>query len=288
MIPNAFDYVRPTSVDDAVAALTAGGDEAKIITGGQSLLPLLRVRLANPSVLVDCGRIDQMRGVSDEGGDLVIGAATTHHAVMHDPLVKEHAGLLAAATATVADPQIRHRGTFGGSLAHADPAGDLPAVALALDCVMIAAGPNGRREIPASEFFVDYFTPALEWDEVLVAVRVPKLDAADGWGFHYEKFHRTAQSWAMVGVAAAVQRSNGSIAQARIGLTNMGPTPLRAAATEAALAGASASESAVASAADHAAEGTSPTSELHAKADYREHLARVLTRRAVVAAAGLG
>jgi carbon-monoxide dehydrogenase medium subunit len=288
MIPNAFDYVRPTSVDDAVAALTDGGDEAKIITGGQSLLPLLRIRLANPSVLVDCGRIETMRGVSDEGDSLLIGAATTHHDVMHSPLVKEHAGLLAAATATVADPQIRHRGTFGGSLAHADPAGDLPAVALALDCVMIAVGPNGRREIPAGEFFVDYFTPALEWDEVLVSVRVPKLSPADGWGFHYEKFHRTAQSWAMVGVAAAVRRSNGSVAEARIGLTNMGPTPLRAAATEAALAGASASESAVAAAAQQAAEGTSPTSELHAQADYRAHLARVLTRRAVVAAAGIG
>lgn len=288
MIPNAFDYVRPSSVDDAVAALTDAGDDAKVITGGQSLLPLLRVRLANPSVLVDCGRIEEMRGVSDEGDSLLIGAATTHHAVMHDPLVTEHAGLLAAATATVADPQIRHRGTFGGSLAHADPAGDLPTVALALDCVMIAAGPSGRREIPASEFFVDYFTPALEWDEVLVAVRVPKLSTADGWGFHYEKFHRTAQSWAMVGVAAAVRRSNGSIAQARIGLTNMGPTPLRAAATEAALAGAAATDAAVGAAAAHAAEGTSPTSELHAQADYREHLARVLTKRAVSTAGGVG
>ncbi len=288
MIPNAFDYVRPSSVDDAVAALTDGGDDAKIITGGQSLLPLLRVRLANPSVLVDCGRIEEMRGVSDEGDTLLIGAATTHHDVMSNSLVKEHAGLLAAATATVADPQIRHRGTFGGSLAHADPAGDLPSVALALDCVLVVAGPRGRREIPASEFFVDYFTPALEWDEVLVAVRVPKLEAAAGWGFHYEKFNRTAQSWAMVGVAAAVRRSNGSIAEARIGLTNMGPTPLRASATEAALAGAAASESAVAAAAAHAAERTSPTSELHAQADYREHLARVLTKRAVVAAGGVG
>jgi carbon-monoxide dehydrogenase medium subunit len=288
MIPNAFDYVRPSSVDDAVSALTDGGDDAKVITGGQSLLPLLRVRLANPSVLVDCGRIEEMRGVADEGDSLLIGAATTHHDVMHDPLVRDHAALLAAATATVADPQIRHRGTFGGSLAHADPAGDLPAVALAIDCVMVAVGPNGRREIPAGEFFVDYFTPALEWDEVLVAVRVPKLAAGDGWGFKYEKFHRTAQSWAMVGVAAAVRRSKGSIAEARVGLTNMGPTPLRATATEAALAGAAASAHAVAEAAAHAAEGTSPTSELHAQADYREHLARVLTRRAVLAAAGVG
>ena len=287
MIPASFDYVRPATVDEAVAALAEAGDDAKVITGGQSLLPLLRVRLAAPTLLVDCGRIEAMRGVSDEGSSLLIGAATTHHDVMHDPLVRRHAGLLAAATATVADPQIRHRGTFGGSLAHADPAGDLPSVALALDATMVAAGPSGRREIPAAEFFVDYFTTALEWDEVLVAVRVPKLDTDAGWGFHYEKFNRTAQSWAMVGVAAAVQRSNGSIAQARIGLTNMGPTPLRAAATEAALAGATAAADAVGGAARHAAEGTSPTSELHAQADYREHLARVLTKRAVMAAAGI-
>jgi len=287
MIPNAFDYVRPATVDDAVTALTDGGDDAKIITGGQSLLPLLRVRLANPSVLVDCGRIEEMRGVSDEGSSLLVGAATTHHAVMTDPLVREHAALLAAATATVADPQIRHRGTFGGSLAHADPAGDLPAVALALECVLVVAGPRGRREIPAAEFFVDYFTPALEWDEVLVAVRVPKLDPAAGWGFHYEKFNRTAQSWAMVGVAAAVRRSNGSIAEARIGLTNMGPTPLRATATEQALAGAAASAEAVAEAASHAAEGAEPSSDLNAQADYRERLATVLTRRAVSTAVGL-
>ncbi len=285
MIPASFDYVRPSSVDGAVSALVEAGDEAKVITGGQSLLPLLRVRLAAPSVLVDCGRIEDMRGVSDAGDALLVGAATTHHEVMHDPLVRAHAPLLASATGTVADPQIRHRGTFGGSLAHADPAGDLPAVALALDCVLVAAGPNGRREIPAAEFFVDYFTTALNWDEVLVAIRVPKL--GDGWGYDYQKFHRTAQSWAMVGVAAAVRRSNGSIAQARIALTNMGPTPLRASASEAALAGVSASAAAVADAAAHAAEGTSPTSELHARADYREHLARVLTRRAVLAAAGI-
>jgi len=286
VIPASFDYTRPSSVEEAVSALADAGDDAKVITGGQSLLPLLRVRLAAPSVLVDCGRIEEMRGVSDEGSSLLIGAATTHHDVMHDPLVREHAGLLAAATATVADPQIRHRGTFGGSLAHADPAGDLPTVALALDCTMVVAGRSGRREVAAADFFVDYFTTALEWDEVLVAVRVPKL--GDGWGYRYEKFHRTAQSWAMVGVAAAVRRSNGSIAQARIALTNMGATPLRAASTEAALAGASATTASVADAAQHAAEGTRPTSELHAQADYREHLARVLTKRAVLAAAGIG
>jgi carbon-monoxide dehydrogenase medium subunit len=286
MIPAAFDYVRPTSVADAVAALTDGGDDAKVIAGGQSLLPLLRIRLAAPNVLVDCGRIDEMLGVSDAGDALVIGAATTHHDVLHSALVKEHAPLLAITAATVADPAIRHRGTFGGSLAHADPAGDMPTAALALDCTMVVAGPSGRREIPAADFFVDYFTSALEWDEVLVAVRVPKLGA--GWGYDYQKFHRTAQSWAMVGVAAAVRRENGSIAEARVALTNMGATPLRAASVEAALGGGAASTEAVGAAAAGAADGTHPTSELHAQADYREHLARVLTKRAVVAAAGIG
>jgi aerobic carbon-monoxide dehydrogenase medium subunit len=286
MIPAKFDYVRTSTVDDAVAALAAAGDDAKVITGGQSLLPLLRIRLAAPSVLVDCSRVDEMRGVSDSGDELVIGAATTHHDVMHDPLVREHAALLAIATATVADPAIRHRGTFGGSLAHADPAGDLPAVALALDCVMVVAGPNGRRDVAAADFFVDYFTTDLSWDEVLVAVRVPKLGA--GWGFDYQKFHRTAQSWAMVGVAAAVRRQNGSIAEARVALTNMDATAVRASSVEAALVGAPATVDAVAAACAGAADGTHPTSELHAQADYREHLARVLSRRAVVAAAGVG
>ena len=181
------------------------GDDAKVITGGQSLLPLLRIRLAAPNVLVDCGRIDEMRGVSDDGD------ALRHRRGDHPP--RRHArpaGAGACArcwpstTATVADPAIRHRGTFGGSLAHADPAGDLPAVALALDCTMVVAGPGGRREVAAADFFVDYFTTALAWDEVLVAVRVPKLGA--GWGYDYQKFHRTAQSWAIVGVAAAVRR----------------------------------------------------------------------------------
>lgn len=286
MIPAAFDYVRPSSVEEAVAALTEGGDDAKVITGGQSLLPLLRIRLAAPNVLVDCGRIPDMLGISDDGDALLIGAATTHHDVMHNPLVKEHAALLSITAATVADPAIRHRGTFGGSLAHADPAGDMPTAALALDCTMVVAGPSGRREVPASDFFVDYFTSALDWDEVLVAVRVPKLGA--GWGYDYQKFHRTAQSWAMVGVAAAVRRENGSIAEARVALTNMGATPLRASSVEGALAGASASADAVGSAAAGAADGTHPTSELHADADYREHLARVLTKRAVLAAAGIG
>ena len=203
-----------------MSALTGGGEDAKVIAGGQSLMPLLRTRLASPSLLVDCGAVSEMRGVIDEGDALLIGAATTHHEVMHDPLVREHAPLVAMTTATVADPAIRHRGTFGGSLAHADPAADLPGVALALDATMVAAGPNGRREIAAADFFVDFFTSALAWDEVLVAVRVPKL--GEGWGYDYQKFHRTAQSWAIVGVAAAVRRDNGTIAEARIGAEQHG------------------------------------------------------------------
>jgi aerobic carbon-monoxide dehydrogenase medium subunit len=286
VIPSAFEYVRASSVEEAVSALTSAGAEAKVITGGQSLLPLLRTRLASPSTLVDCGAIAEMRGVTDEGEALLIGAATTHDEVMTNPLVREHAPLVATTTATVADPAIRHRGTFGGSLAHADPAGDLPTVSLALDCTMLVAGPGGRREIPASAFFVDYFTTALAFDEVLVAVRVAKL--GPGWGYDYQKFQRTAQSWAIVGVAAAVRRDNGHVAEARIGLTNMNPTPMRASTVEAAMSGADASLAAVTAAADHAAEGTHPTNDLHAKADYREHLARVLTRRAVLAAGGIG
>jgi carbon-monoxide dehydrogenase medium subunit len=286
MIPAAFEYVRATTVDEAVSALSAAGEDAKVISGGQSLLPLLRTRLAAPSTLVDCTEIAEMLGVTDEGDALLIGAATTHHAVMTNALVREHAPLVVTATATVADPAIRHRGTFGGSLAHADPAGDLPTVSLALDCTMVAVGPRGRREIPAAEFFVDYFTSALAWDEILVSVRVPKL--GPGWGYDYQKFHRTSQSWAIVGVAAAVRRDNGHVAEARIGLTNMSPTPVRAASVEAALLGAEASLGAIKTASDHAAEGTHPTNDLHAQADYREHLARVLTRRAVVAAGGIG
>ena len=284
MIPPAFDYARPDSVDEAVRTLAGAGEEAKVLAGGQSLLPLLRLRLAFPELVVDVGRIPELRGVREDGDRLVIGAMTSHHDVIQDPLVRRHAGLLAAATATVADPAVRHRGTLGGSLAHADPAGDLPAVLLALDGELIAVGPRGRRAIPAREFFVDYLQSALAPDELLVEVRVPK---ADGWGFHYEKFHRVAQAWAIVGVAALVRRDDGHIAEARIGLTNMGTTPLRASATEAALTGAGDAQ-AVARAAESAAEGTRPSQDTSASPEYRAHLAQVLTKRAVLAAAGMG
>ena len=285
MIPAKFDYVRPGSLDEAVSALAGGGDDAKVIAGGQSLLPLLRLRLAYPELLVDVGGLDELRGVTDAGDALVIGARTTHHQLIRDPLVTEHCGLLAQAAATVADPAVRHRGTLGGSLAHADPAGDLPAVILALDSTLIVRGPGGEREIPASDFFVDYLTSSLEPDEILTAVRIPKL--GPGWGYRYEKFHRTAQSWATVGVAALVRRDNGTVAEARIGLTNMGTVPVRATAAEQAARGVEASRAALNEAAAQAGEGTEPPGDLHGAPDYRRHLARVLTGRALAMAAGI-
>jgi carbon-monoxide dehydrogenase medium subunit len=285
MIPAKFSYIRPATLDLAVAALAGGGDEAKIIAGGQSLLPLLRLRLAYPELLVDLAAVDELKGVSDTGDALLIGSRTTHYQLIHDPLIAEHCGLLAQATSTVADPAVRHRGTLGGALVHGDPAGDLPAVALALDATMIARGPEGQREIAAADFFVDYLTTSLEPSEILTAVRIRKLGPE--WGFRYEKFHRTAQSWATVGVAALARRSNGTVAEARIGLTNMGSVPVRATAAEAAAAGAQASREALQAAASQAADGTEPPSDLHGAPDYRRHLARVLTGRALAAAAGV-
>jgi carbon-monoxide dehydrogenase medium subunit len=284
VIPAKFDYARPRSADEAVRVLAEAGPEAKVLAGGQSLLPILRLRLSFPELLVDLGAIEALRGVRREGQDLVVGAMTTHHDLVADPLVRRHAGLLAQAAVTIADPAVRHRGTLGGSLAHADPAGDLPAVCLALDATMVALGPQGYRTVPAAEFFVDYLQTALRPDELLTEVRFP---VADGWSFRYEKFHRTAQAWAVVGVAAAVRRERGGgIAQARIGLVNMGARPTRAHLTETALAGAEASAEAIGRAATMAAEGTHPPTDLSGSAEYREHLARVLTRRAVMAAAG--
>jgi carbon-monoxide dehydrogenase medium subunit len=260
MIPPVFDYARPADVDEAVRTLAGAGEDAKVLAGGQSLLPLLRLRLAFPELIVDVGRIPELRGVREDGGTLVIGAMTTHHDVLRDPLVRR------------------------GSLAHADPAADLPAVVLALDGELVVQGPRGRRTVPARQFFVDYLQSALEADELLVEVRVPKTD---GWGFHYEKFHRVAQAWPIVGVAALVRRDDGRIAEARVGLANMGTTPLRATATEEALTGAG-DAAAVARAAESAAVGTQPAQDLSGSPEYRAHLARVLTKRAVLAAAGMG
>jgi carbon-monoxide dehydrogenase medium subunit len=284
MIPAKFDYVRPSSVDGAVRALADGGDDAKVIAGGQSLMPLLRLRLAYPELLVDVSGLADLRGVTDAGDTLLIGAATTHYQLTRDPLIAAHCGLLAQAAGTVADPAVRHRGTIGGSLAHSDPAGDLPAVTLALEATMIARGPAGEREVPARDFFVDYLTTALRPDEVLTGVRVPKL--GPGWGYRYEKFHRTAQAWAIVGVAALARRANGTVAEARIGLTNMAPVPVRATAAEQAAVGAQADRDALRAAAASADEGTEPPADLHGAPDYRRHLARVLTGRALAAAAG--
>ena len=285
MIPSPFAYARPATVEEAVQVLADGGDDVKLLAGGQSLIPVLRLRLAAPELVVDLGRVAELRGVREDGGALVIGAMTTHADVLADPLVARYGRLVAEATHTVADRQVRRRGTFGGALAHADPAGDLPAVALALDAEFVLAGPGGRRTVAAADFFVDYLTTAMDEGELLVEVRLPKL--GEEWGVRYEKFNRVAQAWSIVAVAAAVRREGGRIAEARIGLTNMGSTPLRAAATEQALVGADVSLEAVTAAAALAAEGTDPTSDLNAQADYRQHLAQVLTRRAVSAAAGL-
>jgi carbon-monoxide dehydrogenase medium subunit len=285
MIPAKFDYVRPGTVDEALQALAGAGEDGKVIAGGQSLLPLLRLRMAYPELLIDVGGVAELCGVREAGDDLVIGAATTHYAVVHDPLVAAHAGLLAQATSTVADPAIRHRGTLGGALAHGDPAGDLPAVILALDAVLVTQGPAGQREIAAADFFVDYLTTSLGPDEILTAIRIPKL--GPGWGYRYEKFHRTAQSWSTVAVAALVLRKGESVAEARIGLTNMGSVPVRATAAEQAARGTEATRPALSEAAGHAAEGTEPPGDLHGAPDYRRHLARVLTGRALALAAGI-
>ncbi|MGI8701607.1 MAG: FAD binding domain-containing protein [Nocardioidaceae bacterium] len=283
MIPSAFDYVAPESVSEALDALGSESEEIKVLAGGQSLIPVLRLRLAAPTLLVDIGRIADLQGVRDDGDALVIGALTTHHDVAHHPLIEQHAALLARAAETVADPQVRHRGTFGGALAHADPAGDMPAAVVALDAEMQIEGRNGRRVVPAVEFFSGLFTTVLAEDELLTGIRVPKHD---GWGSHYEKFTRVAQQWSIVAVAAAMRVADGRIMAAKVGLTNMGPTPIRATAVERALVGQSASPDTVSAAAQHAAEGTSPPTDTNADADFRRHLSTVLTRRAVLAAVG--
>jgi carbon-monoxide dehydrogenase medium subunit len=283
MIPAPFDYFAPTSVEEALTLL-GRHEDAKVLAGGQSLIPVLRLRLAAPQVIVDLGLIEELRGVREDGDALVIGAMTTHSVVHSDPLVVEHAQLLSLATGMVADPQVRRRGTFGGSLVHADPAGDLPTTAVALDAEFVIAGPAGQRTVAAADFFEGMFSTAVGEDELLVEVRVPKYT---GWGAHYEKFNRVVEQWSIVAVAAAVRLDgSGTIAEARVALTNMGATPIRAAAVEQALVGQPATVEAVRAAAAQAAEGTSPPTDLNGDADYRRHLATVLTRRAVLAAAG--
>jgi aerobic carbon-monoxide dehydrogenase medium subunit len=284
VIPAAFDYEAPGSVEEALRLLASAGDrEVKVLAGGQSLLPVLRLRMAAPDLVVDLGRIAELRGVRDEGDAIVIGAMTTHDDVTRERLIRQHALLLSLAAQTVADPQVRHRGTFGGSLAHADPAGDMPAAALALEAEFVIAGPSGRRTVAGADFFQDLFTTAIGDGEVLVEVRVPKHT---GWGVHYEKFTYVAQSWSVVGVAAAIRTEGGAIAEAKVALTNMGQVPIRAVTVEQALVGQPATAEAIRAAAARATEGTSPTSDASADADYRRHLATVLTGRAVLAAVG--
>lgn len=274
MIPTAFDYVAPTSLEDALSALAEAGDDAKVLGGGQSLLPVLRLRLNAPEKIVDLSRIESLRGISDDGDTIVIGAMTTHDEVARSELVREHAAVLAEAASTVADPQIRHRGTLGGALVHADPAGDLGAPVLALDAELVVAGAGGERRIPAGEFFQGLFETAVGEGELLTAIRIPKHT---GWGGAYEKFVRVSHQWSIVAVAAVTRDG-----EAKVALTNMGSTPLRASAVESAIAdGAS-----VKDAAAKAAEGTNPPSDLNGDSDYRAHLATVLTRRALARAMG--
>jgi len=269
VIPAAFDYVRADSVDAAVAAIAEHGDEAKFLAGGHSLLPLMKLRLATPSVLVDVGRLDDLRYVRDAGDHIAIGALTRHREIETSQLLAAEAPLLARAAGEVGDPQVRHRGTIGGSLAHADPASDLPAVVLAMGGTIVATGPGGSREIPASSFFTGFLESALAPDELMTEIRIPKL-AADGWSF--QKFNRRAQDWAIVGVAAVRAGDRTGIA-----LVNMGSTPLMASAVvDAVRSGASATDAAAL-----AAEGTEAQNDINASSEYREHLARVLVRRAL-------
>ena len=272
MIPAPFEYQRAGSVDDALRLLGEGGEDAKLLAGGHSLLPLMKLRLAAPTLLVDIGRLRDLSYVRDGGDSLAIGALTRHRDVETDPLVREHAPILAHVAGQVGDPQVRHRGTIGGSIAHGDPASDLPAAALALGASFKAVGPGGERSIPAADFFQGFLETALQPGEILTEIVVPKATGA-GWSF--QKFNRRAQDWAIVGVAAVRNGSTG------IGLVNMGSTPLRAQAVEEALAGGASAEEAAA----HAADGLEPPADLNASPEYRAHLARVLVRRALEEAA---
>ena len=273
MIPAAFDYVRASSAAEAIQLIGQYGDEAKFLAGGHSLVPAMKLRLAQPTVLVDIGRVSDLSYIRDGGDHIAIGALTRHMDVEKSPVLAEHVPLLAHAAGHVGDPQVRHRGTIGGSLAHADPASDLPATTLALGATYVAEGPNGTREIAAADFYQGYFTSALAPDEMLTEIRVPKMGGA-GWSF--QKFNRRAQDWAIVGVAAWQRGS-----ECGVGLVNMASTPVLASSVAAAVAGgASAADAAEAAAAE-----ADPQGDLNASVEYRVHLAKVLTRRALEAAA---
>jgi carbon-monoxide dehydrogenase medium subunit len=268
MIPATFYYVRAGSADEAVAALAQHGDDAKLLAGGMSLIPLMKLRLATPGVLVDVGRVADLSYIRDAGDHVAIGALTRHREVETSALLREQCGVLRAVAAQVGDNQVRHRGTLGGSVSHGDPASDLPAALLALDATFVVRGGAGERTVAATDFFRGFLETALAPDELLTEVRVPKTGAS---GFSYQKFNRRAQDWAIVGAVAV---RNGST---RVALVNMGTTPLRASAVEQALAaGGSAAD-----ASEHAADGTEPPSDLNATPEYRAHLACVLTRRAL-------
>ena len=273
MIPAAFDYVRAGSADEAVSLLAQHGDEAKLLAGGHSLLPLMKLRLATPTVLVDVGRLHDLSYIRDGGDHVAIGALTRHRDLETSDLLGTEVPILTHVAGLVGDPQVRHRGTIGGSLAHGDPASDLPAVVLALGGTLVARGPSSERELAATDFFTGFLETALAPDELLTEIRIPKIAGA-GWS--YQKFHRRAQDWAIVGVAAV---RNGSAA---VALVNMGSVPLRATAVEQALAGGASAEDAAAAAAD----GTEPPSDLNATVEYRQHLARVLVRRALEECSG--
>jgi carbon-monoxide dehydrogenase medium subunit len=272
VIPAQFDYVAPESLDEALSALQ--GEEAKVLAGGHSLLPLMKLRLAAPSLLVDLRRVPGLSGIQRENGSWRIGAMTTHYAVTNGGL-----GLASKAAGTIADPQVRYRGTLGGSLAHGDPASDMPAVLLAAEGSVTIRGAGGQREVAAADLFQDFLTTAVGDGEILTEVRLPALD---GYGFGYEKFNRRKEDWAMVAVCALVKRAaDGTCEDVRIGLTHMGSTPLRATAAEQALRGRPLDAQSIAAAAEQAAEGTEPPADLNATAEYKRHLARVLCRRAL-------
>jgi aerobic carbon-monoxide dehydrogenase medium subunit len=280
VIPADFDYAAPGSLEDAIGLLSEGGEDAKLLAGGHSLLPLMKLRLAAPSLLVDLRRVQGLAGVQADAAGVRIGAMTPHAQLQ----TREDLGLIARVAGSIADQQVRNRGTIGGSLAHGDPASDLPAVLLTADGEVTARGASGERTIAASELFQDYLTTALAPDEVMTEVRFPPLE---GYGGGYEKFNRRAEDWAMVGVCARVKASDGTCEDVRVGLVHMGSTPLRAGATEEALRGQPLDEDRIAQAAEQAAEGTDPPGDLNATPDYKHHLARVLTRRALRQAAGL-
>jgi aerobic carbon-monoxide dehydrogenase medium subunit len=274
VIPAQFDYVAPTSLDEALSALRGGGEDAKVLAGGHSLLPLMKLRLAAPSLLVDLRRVPDMAGIERADGAWRIGAMTTHYAVSEGGL-----GLASSAAGTIADPQVRYRGTIGGSLAHGDPASDMPAVLLAAEGSVTIRGESGEREVAAADLFQDFLTTAVGDGEILTSVTLPALE---GYGFGYEKFNRRKEDWAMVAVCALVKKgADGSCEDVRIGLTHMGSTPLRATAAEQALRGGGLDAQSIAAAAEQAAEGTEPPADLNASAEYKRHLARVLCRRAL-------